>query len=392
MTAFTSGQYAARPLQKIAALIVPCLASLSIFAMPFIFSAMIEAHALDLRRATFATSAEISLIALGSIAVSFALKILSPNKTCIISVLMICLGQLGTIYLSNYSELLFSRAIVGLGEGLCMGVGFSCLAQMNGGAKLLSWCTGIVAALSLVSFILIPEFQPYLGAASVFWVMLAFAVVCLPLAPFIPEFKVSESLAKLDAVAFLNVRSISLFLVGVLASCGSNTLWLYFEQIGTSSGMSVTEVGRLGSFSSIPTLIVPLVANFVYSKSKTIVPVITACMISAFASYYYANPSSAWMFSAIVVLMTFVYIFILAFVRMYSAHIDSSGRTTAAVGGADSVGMVVGPLLAAFILNLDSGFQPLGMFGLIMQLLCLVPCLAILVAKFARPKGSIAVR
>lgn len=392
MTALSSGQYEAGAMQKLAALMIPCLASLSIFAMPFIFSAMIEAHELDMKRATFATSAEISLIALGSIAVSFALKLLSPNKTCVFSILMICVGQLATIYIDSYSELLFSRALVGLGEGLCMGVGFSCLAQMNGGAKLLAWCTGIVAALSLISFMLIPEFQPYLGAASVFWVMLAFAVVCLPLAPFIPDFKVSESVAKLDAAAFLNVRSISLFVIGVLASCGSNTLWLYFEQIGTSSGLSMAEVGRLGSLSSIPTLFVPLVANFVFARSKTIVPVISACVVSGLASYYYANPSSASMFSTVVVLMTFLYIFILAFVRMYSAHIDSSGRTTAAVGGADSVGMVVGPLLAAFLLNLDSSLLPLGVFGLVMQLLCLVPCVAILIAKFARPKGSVAVR
>lgn len=107
----------------------------------------------------------------------------------------------------------------------------------------------------------------------------------------------------------------------------------------------------------------------------------------AVTSYLYVIPNVP-LFWFISISMTFLYAFATAYARMYSSDFDSSGRTTAAVGGADSLGMVIGPVLAALTLNLDSGFKPLGDFGVIMQLLCIVPGLFIIMAYRNKPKAQ----
>jgi hypothetical protein len=109
-----------------------------------------------------------------------------------------------------------------------------------------------------------------------------------------------------------------------------------------------------------------------------------ACLISAGAAYYYSNSGSWLVFSSVVVVMSFAYVFLLAYVRMFAAYMDPTGRTTAAVSGADSLGMVVGPLVAAITLNIVDDFAPLSHFGLLAQGLCFIPCLIILLYKSSK--------
>lgn len=382
------GLFQASLIQKLSALTIPCLASLPIMVMPFIFGAVIERLQLDVSSATFATSAEISMIALASLLVSLILRVLPPRLTAFIGIVLAATGQFLSIQSGSLETLLLARGIAGFGEGLCMGIGFATLAQIIGGTKLLAYASGVVAALALLSFVIIPELQPILGSATIFWFMFVVTVVCLPLTFWMPKAKLKQLASSGGLSALFNVRSLTLFVVAFLASSGSNTLWLYFEQVGHSVGMDLAAIGKLGSMSSIPTLLVPFVANFVFSKNKTVVPIGTACLLSGIASYFYVGSNSPLVFSVVVVVMSFLYIFLLAYIRMYSAHLDSSGRTTAAVGGADSLGMVVGPLIAAFTLNLTDSFAPLSLFGLTLQTMCVLPCLLFLFYKASRQMRS----
>jgi MFS family permease len=386
----TEGLFEASLLQKLAALSVPCMASLPVMVMPFIFSAVIEHHALDSSTATYATTAEIGMIALASLFVSLMLRLLPPRLTVLTGLSIILIGQVLTIYTSSVIALFVVRAFVGLGEGLCMGIGFACLAQMVGGARLLAYASGIVAALSLISFLAIPALEPYFGYASVIWFMVSVALLCLPLAVFMPKAKLKQMAAGASVWQVINIKSISLFAVALLASSGSNTLWLYFEQVGKSVGMTMSDIGNLGVSSSAPTLLVPFLANYIYAKTKTVVPIMVACMVSAAAAYYYSASGSWLIFSAVVVVMSFAYVFLLAYVRMFAAHIDPTGRTTAAVSGADSLGMVIGPLVAAVTLHVVDDFSPLSNFGLMAQGLCLIPCVIFILAKASKHKSVVA--
>lgn len=125
--------------------------------------------------------------ALPSLFVSLMLRFLPLRMTVLVGLIVAALGQATTIYCSDVVTLFVSRAFVGLGEGLCMGIGFACLAQMIGGAKLLAYASGIVAALSLTSFLVIPALEPHLGYSSVFWFMVVVTVFCIPLATYMPK-------------------------------------------------------------------------------------------------------------------------------------------------------------------------------------------------------------
>jgi len=371
-------------MQKTSALILPCLASLPIMVMPFIFGAVIDVLSVDPASATFATSAEISMIALASLLVSLVLKYLPPRLTSLVGLLIASAGHLISISSVSLDAMFFARGLAGFGEGLCMGIGFATLAQIRGGTKLLAYTSGVVAALSLCSFQLVPVLQPSLGAVAVFWFMLAVTVLCIPLVIWMPRNKLRQTQASTGLGSLLNVRSLALFIIAFLVSAGSNTLWLYFEQAGSSVGYSLKEIGQLGSVILVPTLLVPFVVNFIFNRTKTIAPILIACLLSGVSAFYYAKFGSQPLFAAVVISMAFLYVFLLTYIRVFSAHVDHTGRTTAAVGGADSLGMVIGPLAAAFTLNLNDGFTPLSSLGLLLNLMCIVPCAVFVLSRAAR--------
>ncbi|MHC8304832.1 MFS transporter [Pseudomonas sp. PB3P13] len=370
----TENLFLARAMEKAAALILPCLASLPIMVMPFIFGAVIDALKVDAASATFATSAEISMIALASLFVSFVLKFLPPRLTALVGLIAASIGHFLSISSSSLELMFLARGLAGLGEGLCMGIGFATLAQIAGGTRLLAYSSGVVAALSLCSFQLVPVLQPFLGPVAVFWFMLAVTVLCIPLVLWMPKRKLRQMQVSNGGGSIFNVRSLSLFSIAFLASAGSNTLWLYFEQAGSSVGFDLKAIGQLGSVILVPTLLVPFAVNFIFNRTKTITPILVACLLSGISAFYYAKYGSQLLFAVVVISMAFLYVFLLAYVRVYSAHVDHTGRTTAAVGGADSLGMVIGPLVAAFTLNLTASFAPLSTLGLLLNLLCIVPC------------------
>jgi predicted MFS family arabinose efflux permease len=381
--------YSANPLQKMAALILPSLASLPIMVMPFIFGGVIKSVGVDAASATFATSGEISMIALASLLVSVTLRFLSPRLTAFAGLMLAITGHILSIYSPSFEVMLLARGLAGFGEGLCMGIGFATLAQIAGGTKLLAYSSGIVSALSLLSFQLVPVMQPALGPVAIFWFMLTVALLCLPLTLWIPKSKIVQSQTSGSVGAILNTRSLSIFFIAFLASAGSNTLWLYFEQAGTSVGLTLKDVGLLGSIILAPTLLVPFVVNFIFSRTKSIIPILVGSIVSGVAAFYYAKYESQLLFAVVVISMAFLYVFLLSYIRVFSAHIDHTGRTTAAIGSADSLGMVIGPIFAALTLNLSSGFDQLSSLGLFMNLLCIVPCAVFVMSRSAAVVRSV---
>lgn len=379
--------YQASSAQKAAALILPCYAYIGILGIPMSFGAIIEKFSVNPATATAATTAEILCISLASLFVSMALSFLQPRITIVGGLALIILGQLLTINTIDFTTLILMRGVTGIGEGLCIAMSLATLAQMQGGTRLLSYTSGLTAALTLCAFLVVPALQESVGVNSIFWFMLVGAVICIPFGLIFSSARIARLVDNITVGKAFNLRSVSLFGLCLLTSLGANTCWLYFEQVGETAGISAAQIGIIGSVSMLFAILVPVAANIAFSKSRYVTPLIVVCLLMAVTSYLYVIPNVP-LFWFISISMTFLYAFATAYARMYSSDFDSSGRTTAAVGGADSLGMVIGPVLAALTLNLDSGFKPLGDFGVIMQLLCIVPGLFIIMAYRNKSKAQ----
>ena len=99
--------------------------------------------------ATIASTAEIACIAFASIFTSVVLGLMNRKTLYVFGVLLAIAGQIGTLTSPDFNTVVLFRGLAGLGEGLCIGLGFASLAQFNGGTKLLGYSSAISAAVTL---------------------------------------------------------------------------------------------------------------------------------------------------------------------------------------------------------------------------------------------------
>nr|WP_285887600.1 MFS transporter [Pseudomonas sp. BJa5] len=373
---------------KLSALLIACLSGLTVMAMPFIFSAIIQKLAIDEAHATLATSLEIAMIALGSIFVSLVLVKINPRLTAIVGLVAYTAGQFLSLSSDTITLMLIARGLSGIGQGLCMGVGFSFLAQAEGGKKLLSYSAGLMSALGLLSFSLVPILNEYAGPDAIFWTLVSVGILCLPLGLSIPSKKLSdEKSVDMPPQKALSLDTLFLFLMSALFSAGSNTLWLYLDPIGASVNLTLVQIGQIGSLGLIAGMLSPFFTNAAYRFSVSPIYLCLICLITGVTSYLNATTASSTVYIASIIVMGFTYSSFLSYIRMYSAHIDGSGRATAATSGADSLGMVVGPLVAAATLNLANSYHELGVFASLSQMFALSMGLLVAVSMW-RARGK----
>ncbi|PYB78866.1 arabinose ABC transporter permease [Pseudomonas sp. LB-090624] len=372
--------FAASPLQKASALFIPCFAYVAILGIPITFTGIIETFGIDPAQATIASTAEIACIAFASICMSFVLGLMNRKTLYVLGILMAFAGQVGTLVSGDFSQAVVYRGLAGLGEGLCIGLGFASLAQFKGGTKLLGYSSAISAGVTLSAFMLVPALHEVLGNKAVFWALAIGYAVLLPLAFALPNVAKIQHIELPKPSSSIGLRSISLFALCLLSSIGANTLWLYFEQVGQQAGLDFAGVGMVGSVGMFCSMFVPFLANKAFAKFKNALPLVATCLLMAITSYLYVKPH-LYIYWSVGLSMTFLYVFLLAYARMYSSEIDSTGRTTAAASGADSLGMVIGPMVVAVTLQFENGYGQLGDFGVLMQLLCIVPAAVILAKK-----------
>jgi len=380
MSSTTDIHFPASRLQKASALLIPCFAYVAILGIPITFTGIIETFGIDPAQATIASTAEIACIAFASICMSFVLGLMNRKTLYVLGILMAIAGQVGTLASNDFSQVVLYRGLAGLGEGLCIGLGFASLAQFNGGTKLLGYSSAISAGVTLSAFLLVPALHEVLGTKAVFWALAVGYAVLLPLAFALPNVSKIQHIELPKPTSSISVRTISLFVLCLLSSIGANTLWLYFEQVGQQAGLDFAGVGLVGSVGMFCSIFVPLFANKAFAKFKNAIPLLAACLLMAVTSYLYVKPN-LYIYWTVGLSMTFLYVFLLAYARMYSSEIDSTGRTTAAASGADSLGMVIGPMVVAVTLQFDNGYGELGDFGVLMQLLCIIPAAFILAKK-----------
>lgn len=387
MSSNVDSHYEASTLQKVSALLIPCFAYVAVLGVPITFTGIIETFGISPAQATIASTAEIACIAFASICMSFILGIMNRKTLYVLGVVLAIAGQIGTLQADAFNHVVLYRGLAGLGEGLCIGLGFASLAQIKGGTKLLGYSSAISAAVTLSAFLVVPPLHEVLGNKAVFWTLAVGYSLLLPLAFALPNITKIQHVELPAPTKSISLRSVSLFALCLFSSIGANTLWLYFEQVGQQAGLDFAGVGAVGSVAMFCSIFVSVVANKIFEKFKNALPLVVTCLLIAVTSYLYVKPN-LYIYWIIGISMTFLYVFLLAYARMYSSDIDTTGRATAAASGADSLGMVIGPMIVAITLQFDNGFAQLGDFGVLMQLLCLIPAAFLLVKKTRAVKAA----
>jgi MFS family permease len=353
-------------------IVIASLAQADLAISPFVMSAIIGRFHVAENVGVLVMSLQMGAFALAAFGCSAGLDRLRLDHMGRLAAALVLVSQVTSIIAPSLPVMMAARTCVGVGEGLGVGLAYTYLSQQKEFARLL-FVQGLGASVGgMVIALTVPAAIAVVGAWGVYAPAVAAAALGLvPAAMVLPSIRLAQShramaTPKAKGGASLNAALAALF--AAMISAGSNLLWLYSAQLGLHDGLNVLQISMVNSSVAVICLICPCLALFTVKRFREFWPLLGLCVGMAVFGWIFATTHSALIFILSSYGNNISFVWAAVLIRMTAAASDSSGRSTAAVGGGDSAGWVVGPLVAGVV----GAFWP-GYFGVgLVAVLCFV--------------------
>ena len=262
--------------------------------------------------------------------------------TCILA-----LTDSATVWFDSYTWLLGWRFFSGFVGGLSVGIAFSVLARMQnpdrafGFLLFVQFCVG-----SLIIYIL-PLLEAEYGSGTVFFIMAALALICLPLLILVPSVS-DSSVSSAGTSTLLWPRSAWLVLMALLSYLiAASGIWAYAGLIGLDAGFDAVSVGVYVAITGLTGLagaLIPVIRSghrdrLIWVSVGVFFSIVSAVLMN-FSSMIYAYLLS-------MTLLFFFWPTVQSFLLGLTAELDESGQLSTLASVVSFLGLASGPLLAS---------------------------------------------
>ena len=265
---------------------------------------------------------------------------------------------------TSYEDTLWLRAMAGIGSGACTAVAIATLAGTSKPARAFNILLFAFAFSQGGELYLLPK----LSMNQIYLFFIGTTVLSLLLLPWLPPRPVATSLdIEIDEqaqsgahyTAYLHVPSYIpwLVLAAVLFTyLNIGAYWTYIELASLNSEASPQWVSQLLVYTSVCSVIGCACATVISNRFGLAKPLLVTLIVQAIIVLMLANGIN----NTNVIISMFTFNFCWIFVDVYQlatiANIDHSGRFAALMPGAQGLGQIIGPNMAASILALGLGY------------------------------------
>ncbi len=235
------------------------------------------------------------------------------------------------------------------------------ISRMPNFSRLIFLQATLVTALAVGLLLVAPLTVAAYGPSGVFLPLSGFLLATLALSFGLADLGRSERAGASGEARLAAVLGAAA--AALLVSAGSNTLWLFLEQIGRKVGVGLGALVLLTAASATTCIAIPYVAFLVSRRIGSFWPGVALCAGQAALSLAFTQTSDSATFLAVAAALNIAYVWSMVSIRMLSAECDLSGRATAATAGGESAGMVLGPSLAGGATMIWSGYATVGVLG-----------------------------
>lgn len=251
---------APRPSEGAIAIIVAALlGEYSLLIMPFILTAMMQAYGLSEERAGYLIS--LQLLAMGTAAsvVSYLVAHIAPRRVGVVAAVFICIANIGCALGDSTTTLALARCLTGLAEGSLMAAAAALAAGVRHPHRLFSALGLLIAVVAAAALLMTPLLFLHLGARGIFWLLGISPIAVLVSAPSLPRTGPRTTGAPhLSALSIIGARP-ALFAFALLW-IGASALWVFAERIGSSQGLSLTEIATFLAIGQVAGVAGPVIA------------------------------------------------------------------------------------------------------------------------------------
>ena len=258
----------------------------------------------------------------------------------------------------DYDQVLWLRLLSGIGSGIYTAVAVSSLGASSKPARAYNAMLFAFAFSQALEM----HFLPLLSMAGIYTTFIVCFLLTIPFISWIPAHAPTE-VAEAVAADSLAAQSVPKFVpwlclaAMVITYINIGAYWTYIELAAASDQADPEWVGQVLTWSSFCSLIGCLFATILSSRYGLLRPLLVTLVTMAVIVGMLANGITDKNILISVLSFNFLWIFIDVYQMSTIANVDKTGRFAALMPGAQGLGQIIGPNLAASILGLNLGYS-----------------------------------
>ena len=258
----------------------------------------------------------------------------------------------------DYDQVLWLRLLSGIGSGIYTAVAVSSLGASSKPARAYNAMLFAFAFSQALEM----HFLPLLSMSGIYTTFIVCFLLTIPFISWIPAHAPTE-VAEVVAADSLAVQSVPKFVpwlclaAMVITYINIGAYWTYIELAAASDQADPEWVGQVLTWSSFCSLIGCLFATILSSRYGLLRPLLVTLVTMAVIVGMLANGITDKNILISVLSFNFLWIFIDVYQMSTIANVDKTGRFAALMPGAQGLGQIIGPNLAASILGLNLGYS-----------------------------------
>ena len=257
----------------------------------------------------------------------------------------------------DYGQVLWLRLLSGIGSGIYTAVAVSSLGASSKPARAYNAMLFAFAFSQALEM----HFLPLLSMAGIYTTFIVCFLLTIPFISWIPAHAptevvevVADSLAAQSVPKFVPWLCLAAM---VITYINIGAYWTYIELAAASDQADPEWVGQVLTWSSFCSLIGCLFATILSSRYGLLRPLLVTLVTMAVIVGMLANGITDKNILISVLSFNFLWIFIDVYQMSTIANVDKTGRFAALMPGAQGLGQIIGPNLAASILGLNLGYS-----------------------------------
>ena len=275
--------------------------------------------------------------------------------------LAVLANALCTVFV-DYEQVLWLRVLAGVGSGIYTAIAVTTLGGSSRPARAFNMLLFAFAFSQALEMHVLPQ----LSMNGIYTVFIVCYLVTLPFLGWIPPRPVprpvltepspelTEELPRRSlspAVVWLCLAAIFVTYINIGA------YWTYIELASLAAGVAENWIGRILVWASFLSIAGCLFATLVSNRFGLAQPLLVSLVVMAWIVGMLSTGINSSNILVSVFMFNFLWIFIDVYQMATVANIDPSGRFTALMPGAQGLGQIVGPNLAASLLAANLGYN-----------------------------------
>lgn len=344
------------PSAKIGAIALGVVGAAGILLLPGLVGVMAESLSLGPSEVGWLASADLTTMGLAMFFMAFVIHRVDWRVAAMLSLALLCIGAGWSASAESFNSIIVARLLSGWGGGTAMSVAFALLGGMANPDRQFGLYMVCAPSFGAIGLYLIQAIATHDARAVVFT-----ALVVVTLLSFVPMIwlpRRHENSAAIQGSANPGVRLpytlVGLGLVGVFFYfLAQGNVWAYIERIGNAAEISVGVIGKALSAASIAGIVGAFIAMQIHTRFGRAAPLFVSAVVSLVAVALLDGEVGVLDFVVASALFNLAWNFSQPLFSGLMAELDPSGRAVVMMGAVLTVGIGIGPAVAALIITDD---------------------------------------